>query len=752
MVLRVAELFAGVGGFRLGFEGPVEGPRNPAYKVVWSNQWEPSAKKQHATEVYTARWNMVPREHDTDEYVVDIGDADIHVNKDIHTIHADEIPDFDLLCGGFPCQDYSVAKTANKAVGIQGKKGVLWWDIRRIIEAKKPSIVLLENVDRLLKSPTSQRGRDFAVMLASLDELGYVVEWRSLNAAEYGMPQRRRRVFILAFSKESKHYHTLMEEEPISYLTSSGITAKAFPIETPMLLSCPSFPLRTKKKADLAEVSLEFNKGAKKTSASPFKKCGMVRDGIAYTFDGVANYAGPYTTLGDILLKPSKIPEEYYISPDDVLKPKGWKYLKGAKKEQREGTDGFTYSYNEGAMKFPDPLDNASRTIITGEGGSTPSRFKHVVVFRPPKSKMESLKLHSKIHASVRTELKMKKNEWIRRLTPIELERLNMFPDNHTVGTTDGKRAFFMGNALVVGIIERLAQVINTNGVLNQSDMDLNLSRIELDRKWFEGKGSKARILKSKELRRKMNEESEGWTSYSSPTDTKDSHVQNCEKIWEMSHEIQGHQLWFGKPGKDFKKIGKSHDMRPYVTKDKLPPHKSKNKSDLDTFAQLALKFAELMNHKTADEITDIYRLLARIWRPSTDLDHRIVKLNGKESVIWSPDIHILQRINEIDSNLLGLLMVTEGIARNEDVLYFNRIKTDKNGSQIKNEDGTPSRDFSPGPGRQNNVATMLMLIDLAHDLDNTDPKFRKLWDKLTPRVQPVGLSLKDMMQLVGLE
>jgi|TARA_B110000459_G_scaffold70830_1_gene79595 DNA (cytosine-5)-methyltransferase 1 len=460
MPLRVVELFAGVGGFRLGFEGPVQGPRNPAFKVVWSNQWEPSTKKQHATEVYTARWNMQPRKNDSDEYFGEVEDSDLHINKDIHTIHTDEIPDFDLLCGGFPCQDYSVAKTANKAVGIQGKKGVLWWDIHRIIEAKKPSIVLLENVDRLLKSPTSQRGRDFAVMLASLDELGYVVEWRSLNAAEYGMPQRRRRVFILAFSKESKHYQTLVNDEPITYLSQTGVTAKAFAIHRHMLLSCPSFPLKNKSNADLAEVSLEFNKGAKKTSTSPFKKCGMMRDGIAYTFDGVANYTGPSTTLGDVLIQPPKVPEEYYISPGDVLKPKGWKYLKGAKKEQREGTDGFTYSYNEGAMKFPDPLDNASRTIITGEGGSTPSRFKHVVVFRPPKSKMESLKLHSKTHENVRTELKMKKNEWIRRLTPIELERLNMFPDNHTAGPTDGKRAFFMGNALVVGIIERLAEVL----------------------------------------------------------------------------------------------------------------------------------------------------------------------------------------------------------------------------------------------------------------------------------------------------
>lgn len=462
MVLRVAELFAGVGGFRLGFEGPVQGPRNPDFKVVWSNQWEPSTKKQHATEVYTSRWDLHPCEDDSEVYRSKSDEHDLHINKDIHAVHTDEIPDFDILCGGFPCQDYSVAKTANKAVGIQGKKGVLWWDIRRIIESKKPSIVLLENVDRLLKSPTSQRGRDFAVMLASLDDLGYVVEWRSLNAAEYGMPQRRRRVFILAFSKESKYYQSLLNENPLKYIQETGITAKAFPIKRPMLLSSPNFPLRRNKEADLAEVSLEFNKGAKKTSTSPFKKCGIMKDGVVYTFDGTPDYQGPWATLGDVLLQPTEIPQEYYISPEDVLKPKGWKYLKGAKKEQREGTDGFTYSYNEGAMKFPDPLDNASRTIITGEGGSTPSRFKHVVVFRPPKSKMESLKLNSKPHDKVRKELNMKKNEWIRRLTPIELERLNMFPDNHTAGPSDNKRAFFMGNALVVGIIEKLADVLSS--------------------------------------------------------------------------------------------------------------------------------------------------------------------------------------------------------------------------------------------------------------------------------------------------
>jgi DNA (cytosine-5)-methyltransferase 1 len=182
-----------------------------------------------------------------------------------------------------------------------------------------------------------------------------------------------------------------------------------------------------------------------------------MKQGLVCTFDAKPDYDGPQTVLADVLQKPSKVPHEYYLNPIDVLKPKGWKYLKGSKREERKGTDGFTYTYNEGPMKFPDPLDGPSRTIITGEGGSSASRFKHVVVFKPPKSVHTQLDLNSDQHEEVRTVLELKKAEWIRRLTPIELERLNMFPDDHTKGATDTKRAFFMGNALVVGIVERLA-------------------------------------------------------------------------------------------------------------------------------------------------------------------------------------------------------------------------------------------------------------------------------------------------------
>ena len=458
MTLRVVELFAGVGGFRLGLEGPPGAPRDGNFAVVWSNQWEPSTKKQHAAEVYVERWGLKA----TDENpLVFESEGERFINDDIGEIHASDVPDHDLLVGGFPCQDYSVAKTAKDATGIEGKKGVLWWEIHRLLKEKKPTYAMLENVDRLLKSPTKQRGRDFAVMLASLGDLGYIVEWRVINAADYGMPQRRRRVFILAYAPGTPQHEALKGESSIkSWIESDGPFARAFPIHPlPVLMAIPH-QIKGNNDWDLADVSERFNKGAPSTSKSPFKKSGIMVGNNYYTYDTVPNYQGTTTNLSDVLLQPKEVPDEYLIDADSVMKAKGWKYLKGAKDEPREGTDGFTYSYKEGPMVFPDALDKPSRTIITGEGGSTPSRFKHVVKFRPTKGMRERLELDGSKAQAIRVEVGLAKNEWLRRLTPIELERLNMFPDNHTAGPTDGKRAFFMGNALVVGIIHRLGKAL----------------------------------------------------------------------------------------------------------------------------------------------------------------------------------------------------------------------------------------------------------------------------------------------------
>ena len=147
--IRVVELFAGVGGFRIGLEGASD-----AYETIWNNQWEPSTQHQDASLVYQARFGRKG-----------------HSNKDINLVPTTDIPDHDLLVGGFPCQDYSVAATLSKSGGIEGKKGVLWWQIYRILNEKgenRPQYIFFENVDRLLNSPATQRGRDFAIILAIL--------------------------------------------------------------------------------------------------------------------------------------------------------------------------------------------------------------------------------------------------------------------------------------------------------------------------------------------------------------------------------------------------------------------------------------------------------------------------------------------------------------------------------------------------------------------------------------------------------
>lgn len=411
MSIKVIELFAGVGGFRIGLEGYPK-KDDTKYEVVWSNQWEPSTKTQHANMVYQKRW---PNSNHCGENIEDVIKNKFEI-----------IPDHDLLVGGFPCQDYSVATTLRNSKGLIGKKGVLWWSIEAILrrKEKKPKYLLLENVDRLLKSPSKQRGRDFAVMLASLNNLGYAVEWRVINAAEYGMPQRRRRIFFTAYHQDTLLYKRLKETKlKEDWLDSDGVFANSFPIK-----ELDEKIITGKLGKDLIRISNDFNLNEK---LSPFQNCGLMMDGKFITTKCYPDFNGHHRTLGNVLIDLEDVPEEYFISLEDINKEKGWKYLKGSKNEPRYNkTLNFYYNYTEGSMVFPDALDNASRTIITGEGGNSPSRFKHVV----------------------------EQGGRLRRLTPVELERLNTFPDNHTEheDITDTKRAFFMGNALVVEVIEKL--------------------------------------------------------------------------------------------------------------------------------------------------------------------------------------------------------------------------------------------------------------------------------------------------------
>jgi DNA (cytosine-5)-methyltransferase 1 len=403
----VIELFAGVGGFRLGLE-------RSGWVTKWSNQWEPSTKSQHASSCYSV--NFGSEGHSNEDIAVAI-DADLE--------GAAAIPSADLIVGGFPCQDYSVAKSLSSSAGLEGKKGVLWWEIHRLVEAKKPKLVFLENVDRLLKSPSKQRGRDFAVMLRTLGNLGYLVEWRVVNAADYGFAQRRIRVFIVATRIDLLGGGIKITEEWLS----KGVLNSALPISSIERMS--SFDLNE----DAAEISETFNYGGK---SSPFLTSGVYFDGTVITGSVIPDLSKAGTgKLGSVLIPDSEVPAEYWI--DEGRLPE-WQYLKGAKSIERTSKTGHKYNYSEGKMAFPDSLEKPSRTVLTGEGGSSPSRFKHII----------------------KTEF------GYRRLTPVELERLNGFPDDWTKFDADGnqlsdaRRAFFMGNALVVGLIEMVGKELKS--------------------------------------------------------------------------------------------------------------------------------------------------------------------------------------------------------------------------------------------------------------------------------------------------
>lgn len=388
------ELFAGVGGFRLGLEAA-------GWQVVWSNQWEPGSRNQYASECYVSRFGR-----------------DGHVNCDISAVPAVDVPDHDLLVGGFPCQDYSVATT--NAEGLHGKKGVLWWEIHRILKTKKPPYILLENVDRLLKSPTAQRGRDFGVMLWCLNDLGYCAEWRVLNAADYGAPQKRRRVFIVGSRRDARLFNALeREEDRQRWLRETGFFAKQFPVmrdgSRTLFPSECSFSLPS----TLQVTSDRFD--------ATFENSGVMLDGAIWTNPQRPRSETP-VPLGSVL--ETRVSEEYYVSQSALAR---WKYLKGAKAEPRKAATGFEYAYSEGALPFPDPIDRPGRTVMTDEGGLTPSRFRHII--EDPATKQ------------------------FRVLTPREVERMNQFPDDWTAtGMPQRWRYFCMGNALVVGLVRRMGR------------------------------------------------------------------------------------------------------------------------------------------------------------------------------------------------------------------------------------------------------------------------------------------------------
>ena len=414
--IRVVELFAGVGGFRVGLENAAK----DVFETIWANQWEPGRVTQYAYDCYAQHFGI-----------------DSCINKDIALVKKD-IPDHDLLVGGFPCQDYSVARTGAK--GIEGKKGALWWHIADIVDAKRPKYILLENVDRLLKSPAKQRGRDFGIILRTLTDCGYTIEWRVINAAEYGCAQRRRRTFIFAFQNSNPLYKRILNTNKLEILTKTGFFASAFPVESDNISEnqmgiCSLSKDRFKTIYDISD---KF--------AMHFENTGLCIDGRCYTVNTIPVYE-PSRTLNDICEK-DEVESRFFLN-GSLDK---WKYLKGAKREERKRPNGELYYYTEGNMSFPDNMNMPGRTMLTSE--SSLNRSTHVIVDY--------------------------KTQNLRLLTPIECERLNNFPDDWTnTGMPEKFRYFVMGNALVVGLIERMGkQIVKLNTEIPLNSITKNAEEI----------------------------------------------------------------------------------------------------------------------------------------------------------------------------------------------------------------------------------------------------------------------------------
>ena len=398
MEKTMCELFAGVGGFRLGFDRLKTG-----WNTVWFSQWEPGARTQWAHECYVQHFGDSPDKN-----------GELHTSEDINLVDKSSIPDHTLLVGGFPCQDYSVAHTLNSSMGIEGKKGVLWWQIVDTIIAKKPPFCIFENVDRLLKSPAKQRGRDFGIMLSCLNSLGYSVEWRIVNAAQYGAAQRRRRTFIFCYRNDTKYGVSMAGVAPEEIIRSKGFMVHAFPVEEVGKLVNTNVPV------DIVETSDKF--------AFAFENAGYMHAGSVFTAK-VIEKEEPPITVGQSLQK--FVDEKYYITSDRMEK---WVYMKGAKKIPRKTTAGHEYVFSEGPIAFPDPWDKPSRTMLTSE--STLNRSTHIVA-DPGTGRL-------------------------RLITPVEAERFQGFDDDWTnTGMPDRMRYFCMGNALVVPMITRMGKVLD---------------------------------------------------------------------------------------------------------------------------------------------------------------------------------------------------------------------------------------------------------------------------------------------------
>ncbi len=337
------------------------------------------------------------------------------------------------LVGGFPCQDYSVARTLRQAHGLVGKKGVLWWEIHRLLRLKLATgrpvkHLFLENVDRLHQVADRTARARLRGDARIAGDLGYEVEWRVVNAADYGFPQKRRRVFIIGRLGRRRRRpdatSCTTHGRPRAGASSRGRRASS----------------TGRRSRSTGRQGRQRHVRTSGRSQTPFGNAGVMR--ISAT--GAAQPSGRRmsrlsTTASDrssadVLEADADVPAQFFVErrrAREVAVPQG-----------REEPDA-----NQ-------PRDRASSTPTTRAPSHSPTRPTR------PRGRSSPAKAARPRRGSSTSS--RPRTVDIRRLTPRELERLDGFPGDWTTGMSDGKRAFMMGNALVVGVVERIARRVRS--------------------------------------------------------------------------------------------------------------------------------------------------------------------------------------------------------------------------------------------------------------------------------------------------
>lgn len=364
MTLKVVSLFSGVGGFDLGFE-------RAGMEVVAQAEIEPKA-----CGVLERHW------------------PGVELYRDVHDVTAADWAGVDVVCGGFPCQDISVA---GKQKGInRGDKSALWWEFYRVIHDLRPRWVVIENVANLLNI---NEGRDLGAIIGSLDELGYMGEWRVLDSQFFGVPQRRRRVFLVGHLGTSSRPAVLLEpqggtrgaaksratEAQVAALTANGVGTCGADDNQAQVGHL--IPART------GTITANWGKGAGNTQVDegilvPALAVHLTQDPIS---GAVAPRLGATARIGVTHSQP--------------------------------------YAWAENQRAEVRTMDTFGG--LNGSGGKPGQGYPAV---------------HDQLG--------------VRRLTPRECERLQGFPDDHTLLDAEGKvvadthRYRFMGNAVTVNVAE----------------------------------------------------------------------------------------------------------------------------------------------------------------------------------------------------------------------------------------------------------------------------------------------------------